>query len=423
MSQFQQAKKEKLSAKIALEGPAGHGKTYSALLLAHGFGGKTALIDTENRSSCLYAGLEFDPVNHPGEKFEFDVAHLSEPYAPERYVELILDAQRSGYQNIIIDSATHEWEGPGGILELSDTLKGANGNKFTVWAQLTPRHNRFVHTILQSPCNIISCFRAKTSYEIQQEERNGKTVNVPVKIGMKPITREGFDYENTVVFSLGVNAVAVATKDRTALYRGIAQPLRVEDDVKIMAYLRDGEDRTGQLREWIVKTWAEKVSPPLMGDEVGAACVEFARKLMHSQDISDIETMSADQIKILAAAINKRDKLVADFVQARTQQQPKTPTSPPGQPSQEPPQDHAQDTRTKTAIMKEVVDTAMAITGRDEAGAKGALFEFCKVKLGSTAKSLASLSKDQAAVVLGLVSEADESKNLFVEFVSAKLEE
>jgi hypothetical protein len=45
---------------------------------------------------------------------------------------------------------------------------------------------------------------------------------VPEKVGMKPIQREGVDYEFTIVLELDIKHNAVASKDRTGLF--MAQP-------------------------------------------------------------------------------------------------------------------------------------------------------------------------------------------------------
>ena len=43
---FKKATKNNLFAKLCLSGPSGSGKTYSALLIAKGLGGTTAILDT-----------------------------------------------------------------------------------------------------------------------------------------------------------------------------------------------------------------------------------------------------------------------------------------------------------------------------------------------------------------------------------------
>ena len=114
---------------------------------------------------------------------------------------------------IIIDSCSHEWDGSGGILDIHGNMAG---NSFTNWSKLTPRHNAFVQIILQSSSHIIGTIRSKQDYVLQ--EKNGKMV--PEKVGMKGVTRDGMDYEFTLVFELDIKHNAVASKDRTGLFEG-----------------------------------------------------------------------------------------------------------------------------------------------------------------------------------------------------------
>jgi hypothetical protein len=88
------------------------------------------------------------------------------------------------------------------------------GNSFTNWGKLTPRHNAFVQAILQNPVHIIATIRSKQDYVLS--ERNGK--QVPEKIGLKGVTRDGMDYECTIVFDIDIKHNAVASKDRTGLF-------------------------------------------------------------------------------------------------------------------------------------------------------------------------------------------------------------
>lgn len=189
--------------RLALQGPSGSGKTYSALLIALGLSknfDRVAVIDTENHSSELYSHLG-----------SFNVMNLREPFTPEKYVDAIKACEQASMDVIIIDSISHEWDGPGGILEMHSTM---TGNSYTNWGKLTPRHNSFLQAILQSTCHIIVTIRSKQEYILS--EKNGK--QVPEKVGMKGITREGTDYEMTTVLELDLKHKAVATKDRTGLF-------------------------------------------------------------------------------------------------------------------------------------------------------------------------------------------------------------
>lgn len=189
--------------KMAIQGPSGSGKTMGALLIAHGLchqWGKIAVIDTENYSASLYAHLG-----------DYQVLNISAPFTPEKYIEALKICTDAGIEVVIIDSISHEWEGSGGIL---DTHGNMTGNSFTNWSKLTPRHNAFVQAILQSPAHVIATIRSKQDYVLS--ERNGK--QVPEKVGLKGVSREGIDYEFTLVFDIDIKHNANATKDRTGLF-------------------------------------------------------------------------------------------------------------------------------------------------------------------------------------------------------------
>ncbi|RIJ48932.1 AAA family ATPase [Maribellus luteus] len=200
--EIRKAQRKQAKIKLALQGPSGSGKTYSALLLAAGLTdySKIAVIDTENHSADLYAHLG-----------DFNVLQLSKPFTPERYITAIETCEEAGMEVIILDSVSHEWEGSGGILDLHGNMPG---NSFTNWAKMTPRHNAFVQKILESPCHVISTVRTKTDYTLS--EKNGKMI--PEKVGLKGITRDGMDYEFTIVFDLDIKHNASASKDRTGLF-------------------------------------------------------------------------------------------------------------------------------------------------------------------------------------------------------------
>jgi hypothetical protein len=201
--QLEHATRKKAKIKMALQGPSGSGKTMGALLIAYGLCGnwnRIAVIDTENYSASLYAHLG-----------SFKVLNIGAPFSPEKYMEAVTICEQAGIEVAIIDSISHEWEGSGGILDIHSNM---TGNSFTAWGKLTPRHNAFVQAILQSSAHIIGTIRSKQEYVLS--ERNGK--QVPEKVGMKGVTRDGMDYEFTVVLDLDIKHNATASKDRTGLF-------------------------------------------------------------------------------------------------------------------------------------------------------------------------------------------------------------
>ena len=225
---LQKAKRTNVKIKLALQGPSGSGKTYSALQVAYGLCGnwdKIAIIDTENHSSELYAHLG-----------AFNVLSLEEPYTPERYIDAITICETAGMEVIIIDSISHEWEGNGGVLDIHGNMAG---NCFANWSKLSPRHNDFISAIIQSPCHVISTIRTKQDYVLT--DKNGKMV--PEKVGLKGVTRDGIDYEHTLVFDLNIKHIANCSKDRTGLFMDkIPHVLTPSDGAKILQWCNIATD-------------------------------------------------------------------------------------------------------------------------------------------------------------------------------------
>lgn len=226
---FQRAERKKAKLRLALCAPSGGGKTFSALKIAMGIGGRIAMIDTERGSGELYAHL-----------CEYDVCGIVPPFTPEKYTNAIREAELAGYTTVIIDSLTHAWAGQGGLLEEVDKRKG-KGNDFTAWREITPQHNALVDAMLQSACHIIATMRTKTAYDMVKDERTGKTK--PVKIGLAPIQRDGMEYEFTTVLDIDVERhIATASKDRTGLFDGKYFTPSEETGKDLLAWLEDGKE-------------------------------------------------------------------------------------------------------------------------------------------------------------------------------------
>jgi len=229
--QFTKAVRKKSKLRLALTGPSGSGKTYSALLIAKGLGGKVAVIDTEHGSASLYSDL-----------LDFDSLELAPPYSPERYVAAIQAAEKAGYDVLIIDSTTHEWSGSGGCLEINEQTAQAKyrGNTWSAWNETTPRHRRFIDSMLQCNMHIIATGRSKTETS-QEDSGNGK--KKVVKLGMKTEQRDGFEYEFTCVLDIvHDNHYAVASKDRTGLFNGEALVINEHTGKSLLNWLDSGKE-------------------------------------------------------------------------------------------------------------------------------------------------------------------------------------
>src|SRR5450759_426877 len=256
--------------KMALQGPSGSGKTYSSLLLAYGLVGNwnhIAVLDTENNSSHLYSHLG-----------SYNVLSLSEPFSPERYIEAIEACEKADMRVIIIDSISAEWEGSGGIIETHGNMVG---NSFTNWNRMTPRHNAFVQKILQSPCHIIATIRSKQDYVLT--DKNGKMV--PEKVGMKGVTRDGMDYEVTVLLELDIKHLVTASKDRTGLFSN-PMPFLISEQTgtKIKIWCL-GEDLLKNIELQIAQATSVQdlrnilIKYPTLRDKVEPLCIQRKKEI------------------------------------------------------------------------------------------------------------------------------------------------
>lgn len=184
---IEKAERKKSKFLGCLYGFSGSGKTYSALRLSQGLGNKIGLIDTENCRASYYA-----------DNFNFDVINLKPPFTPERYIEAIETFEKSKHDVIIIDSISHEWDGIGGCIDISEE-KTKNGYEMTglvKWAKPKIRHKKLINKIMQTDKHIILCARAKEIME--QAKVNGKTQIV--NKGFKILQEKSFGYEMFITF-------------------------------------------------------------------------------------------------------------------------------------------------------------------------------------------------------------------------------
>lgn len=207
---FKRATKTSTYARVALLGPAGSGKTYTAFRLAHQLadGGEIAVFDTERGSASKYAG---DP-NPDGGVFEFLVQDDMTDFAPKRYIQAIRDAEAAGCKVIVFDSLSHAWAGPGGILEFVDNKKAASNsaNSYTAWRDATPLHNALVDALLSARLHVIVTMRTKMEYTLEEDSKGKK---VPRKVGLQPIQRDGVEYEFDLIVDMD-QAIATVSKSR-----------------------------------------------------------------------------------------------------------------------------------------------------------------------------------------------------------------
>lgn len=216
-------------AKVALTGPAGCGKTYTALVTAKELGKKILVIDTENKTSAKYA-RELGP---------YQIMSLPD-YSIRTYIDALEHAAVLGYDVVIVDSLSHAWAGKGGALEQVETVKGRyNDNKFSAWGEVTPLQNRLVDTILNYPVHLIATMRVKTEYALVTNDR-GKLE--PRKVGLGIVQRDSLEYEFDIIGQMDIDHNLIVTKTRCIQLDGyIANKPTGEFGQIISGWLSDGD--------------------------------------------------------------------------------------------------------------------------------------------------------------------------------------
>ena len=229
MSIFRKAERRKAKLRLAITGPAGSGKTYGALQVAQGLGGRIAMIDTENGSGDLYSSI-----------CEYDIMNINAPFDPRKYIQAIHDAENEGYDVLIIDSLSHCWISEGGLLDMKEQLATSGKyNSFSAWSKVTPIQNKLIEAMLTSKCHIIATMRSRTDY-VQVVNDKGRTEIR--KVGLAPVQRDGMDYEFSVVFDLNNEHTVNVSKDRTSIFDGKNFTLSSETGATLLDWLNSGKD-------------------------------------------------------------------------------------------------------------------------------------------------------------------------------------
>lgn len=205
---FSPAKREAIRLLLGVAGGTGSGKTYSALRLARGLAGDQtfALIDTENGRALQYA-----------DEFAFDHGPLEAPFTSERYLEAIQAADAAGYPVIVVDSASHEYAGMGGLLDRADAelerMGGQQSAKLASFVAPKAAHRKFRDELLRLRAHVILCYRAEPKVEMRKDAKGRwEIVPKPSLVGLDgwiPIAEKNDPYELTVSFLLTADAPGI----------------------------------------------------------------------------------------------------------------------------------------------------------------------------------------------------------------------
>lgn len=185
-----------MKGRVMLSGPAGAGKTYTALVIATtlvGPDGRILVIDSEKESSLTYADV-----------FEFDHLRWNPPFDPTA-LSLTLKEAQAEYDAVIVDSFSHYWRKQGGVLDIAgDNVRG--------WKSARPIQENLIETILDVDMHVIVCCRSKMDHLL--EDKGGGRIAV-TKVGMKAQQDDDLEYEVNVALEIDMPHVLHVVKSRT----------------------------------------------------------------------------------------------------------------------------------------------------------------------------------------------------------------
>jgi len=221
---------------VCLYAESGCGKTYSSLLLARGYAGPTGkigMIDTENRRGEFYADVI------PG---GYSVLPLDEPFSPDRYIAAMETMEAAGICIGVLDSGSHEWEGPGGVLEQAAENEAKSGKPgLHNWRLPKMAHGLWVRRLLRAPIPWIICLRAKYKNRQTKDER-GKTQIVKDDYA-SPLQAEDFIFESSLHGQIMPDHSLVITKSSHPGLRGCFpdhKPITQEHGATLAAWCASG---------------------------------------------------------------------------------------------------------------------------------------------------------------------------------------
>lgn len=179
---------------MMIAGPAGAGKTMTALEVATSLGEKVLVIDTEKESALTYADV-----------YEFDHLPWSPPYDPRELARTLYEAADE-YDSVIVDSLSHFWRKQGGTLDIAE-------GKFSGWKVARPAQEDLIEAILGSDAHVLVCVRSKIEHVQEVDASTGK--HVVKKLGLAPQQDDTLEYELNLAVEIDIEHRIAVSKSRT----------------------------------------------------------------------------------------------------------------------------------------------------------------------------------------------------------------
>jgi hypothetical protein len=221
---FTPALKTETRLRLAIDGVAGAGKSYSSLAIATGLGGPIAAIDTERGRLSELAGI-----------FQFQHCRLANHKAAD-YIAAANAAAKLGANVLVIDSLSHSWDE---LCAEMDQLASAkfSGNSMRAWAQGKPKNRQFIDALFNFPGHLICTMRSAIEYAMDSDERGRTKIR---KVGLKPKQDRDIEYEFTMYASINREHQMTIEKGPGKFQDRVIDRPSAELGKELLAWLNEG---------------------------------------------------------------------------------------------------------------------------------------------------------------------------------------
>jgi hypothetical protein len=176
MAGFKKAVAQQAALKMALYGPPGAGKTFTALLIAEGLADKihkrVAVIDTE-RGTDFYVQPVAERQAHPA---AFDVDCLYTKSITE-VTAAVKDLDPTTHGVVVVDSVSHLWDSV--MASYTGKRTSLGGIPLDAWSRLKRPYLDLVGWLINCPYHVLLCGRQTGQYE---DDEDGRLRAVGVKM-------------------------------------------------------------------------------------------------------------------------------------------------------------------------------------------------------------------------------------------------
>jgi len=282
--------------KIALYGPPGSGKTFTALLWAEHLaqGKRIAMVDTE-RGTDWYSQSIAERRVHP-QAFAFDALYTR---SLAETLEAVAGLDPAVYGVVIVDSISHLWDSA--IEAYEGQLTGADTIPMQAWGKIKRPYKALISQLMSSPLHAMILGRQKNVFEDSggQLKKVGVTMKAEGETPYEPHICVRMEARKDAKDPTKSTILGWVEKDRTGILQGstLANPNGATLD-PLLPYLgavqAPSEDEDERLAKDAELLAADEQKKKQKVERSAALFSEYRSLLAGAIDLSELSTVAAE---------------------------------------------------------------------------------------------------------------------------------